>query len=422
MRVLLVLPAEKSIFNYLVPVTWALRTAGHEVHVASLPRFASTITQAGLTAVPVGHDRDPWRITENRPEERAALRAGVAAPYDLFDAPGSASWDYLRDGMTAAVNGWHRLTNFPMIADLVEYTRFWEPDLVLWEPLCYAGAIAAKACGAAHGRLLFGIDVFGATRVDYLRAHARQAPADRVDPLADWLGGYARKYGFDAGEDLAVGDFTIDQLPASLSLDAGLDTARVQFVPYGGAAVVPDWLKRPAERPRVALTLGLTATEVFGGYNVPLSEILLGLSSLDVEVVATVAQDVQELLPPMPPNVRMVPYVPWHALAPTCAAVVHHAGAATLATTARHPVPQLALHFHFDQPYLGRKLAEHGAGLEIHTGDATGGNVRDAVARLLTEQSFKDRAAALRDEIFALPTPNDLAGTLEELTAKHRTR
>jgi UDP:flavonoid glycosyltransferase YjiC (YdhE family) len=102
--------------------------------------------------------------------------------------------------------------------------------------------------------------------------------------------------------------------------------------------------------------------------------------------------------------------------------VVHHAGAATLATTARHPVPQLALHYHFDQPYLGRKLAEHGAGLAIHTGDTTGENVRDAVTRLLTEPSFTNRAADLRDEIFALPSPNELAGTLEELTAKHRTR
>ncbi|GAA4542227.1 DUF1205 domain-containing protein [Amycolatopsis samaneae] len=390
--------------------------------MACPPRFTGAVTQAGLTAVGVGPDRDPWRLSENRPAERAALRAGVAAPYDLFDAPGTASWDYLRDGMTAAVTGWHRLTNFPMITELVGYARFWQPDLVLWEPLCYAGAIAARACGAAHGRLLFGIDVFGATRVDYLRARARQAPAEQADPLADWLGGYARKYGFENGEDLATGHFTIDQLPASLSMDTGLDTERVQFVPYGGAAVVPDWLKRPAERPRVAMTLGLTATEVFGGYNVPLSDILLGLSELDIELVATVAEDVQRTLPPMPGNVRLVPYVPWHALAPTCAAVVHHAGAATLATTARHPVPQLALHYHFDQPYLGRRLAGHGAGLEIHTGDATGENVRDAVARLLTEQSFKDRAVALRDEIFAMPTPNELVGTLEALTAKHRTR
>jgi UDP:flavonoid glycosyltransferase YjiC (YdhE family) len=102
--------------------------------------------------------------------------------------------------------------------------------------------------------------------------------------------------------------------------------------------------------------------------------------------------------------------------------VIHHAGAATLATTARHPVPQLSLHYHFDQPFLARRLAEQGAGLEIHTTKATGDNVRDSVQRLLTEPTFRLRAKALADEIHALPSPGQLVPQLEALTTKHRTR
>jgi UDP:flavonoid glycosyltransferase YjiC (YdhE family) len=111
----------------------------------------------------------------------------------------------------------------------------------------------------------------------------------------------------------------------------------------------------------------------------------------------------------------VVSYVPWHTLVPTCTAVIHHAGAATLATTARYPVPQLALHFHADQPILARKLAQHGAGLEIHTTQATGASVREALLRLLTEPAFRNRATHLRDEIHALPTPNELVPQLEGL-------
>jgi UDP:flavonoid glycosyltransferase YjiC (YdhE family) len=101
--------------------------------------------------------------------------------------------------------------------------------------------------------------------------------------------------------------------------------------------------------------------------------------------------------------------------------VIHHAGAATLAATALHAVPQLSLHYHYDQPLLARKLADHGAGLEIHTTQVTGDNVRDAVQRLLTEPAFRERATALRDEIRSSPTPNQLVPQLEELTTKYRT-
>jgi UDP:flavonoid glycosyltransferase YjiC (YdhE family) len=183
---------------------------------------------------------------------------------------------------------------------------------------------------------------------------------------------------------------------------------------------VPSWLDQPARRPRVGLTLGTTATEQFRGYNVPVDDLVEELSTLDIELVATVADSQRHRLRRVPDNVRVVPYVPWHALVPTCAAIIHHAGAATLATTARHPVPQLALHHHFDQPFLGRRLAEHGAGLEIPATEATGANVRDAVHRLLTEPSFGRRAQALTDEIRGLPTPVELVPQIEALTRRYR--
>jgi glycosyltransferase (activator-dependent family) len=420
MRILLALTPEKSFFYYLAPLAWALRAAGHEVRVASAGRLAPVITGAGLTAVPIGRDRDPWRVVENDPAKLGAMRADVAPPYDVFADPDSASWDYLSSGMTRAVQGWHRLSNFPLIADLVEFARAWEPDLVLWEPLCYAGPIAAQACGAAHARLLWGIDVFGAIREAYLRRMAGQPGPDQHDPLTDWFAGYGRRYDFTPSPEMATGHFTIDQLPPSLRLDTRLETLLMQYIPYGGPAVVPAWLDRPADRPRVGLTLGTTATEQFKGYNVPLADIVEELSTLDIELVATVADSQRHLLRTVPRNVRVVPYVPWHALVPTCSAIVHHAGAATLATTARHPVPQLALHYHFDQPFLGRRLAEHGAGLEIHATEATGANVRDAVHRLLTEPSFGQRARALTAEIRALPTPAELVPQIEALTGKYR--
>ncbi|MBB6421389.1 activator-dependent family glycosyltransferase [Streptomyces sp. AK010] len=420
MRVLLAVNPEKTIFQYMVPLAWALRTAGHDVRVAGQPAFADVVTQAGLTAVPLGSDRNPWRITAHKPQARAEMRVGIPEPYDAFDDPAKSTWDYLKPGIHAAAKGWHRVSNFPIIADLVEFARSWKPDLVIWEPLTYAGPIAAKAVGAAHARILFGIDVFGGVRRRYLELKAQQPPSEQADPLADWLAGYGRTYGFDFTEDMLTGHFTIDQFPASLQTEApGLHYLRMRYVPYGGRAIVPDWLRDPPKRPRVALTMGLSATEIFDGYTISLQDILTALADLDIDIVATVADNERKHLTHIPDNAHLVPYVPWHALVPTCSAVIHHAGAATLATTSLTPVPQLALHYHFDQPILARKLADTGAGLAIHTSQATGPAVRHAVQRLLTEPHFHQAASRLTHEITTLPSPNELVPQIERLVETH---
>ena len=423
MRVLFAANTEKTVFKYMVPLAWALRTAGHEVRFASQPLFADQITQAGLTAVPVGHNVDLRRRLEELGADMEEQRAGIYPPYDAFTDPDKATWDYLKPGIAQATKDWHHFDNFPIIAGLVEFARQWQPDLVIWEPMTFAGSIAAKACGAAHARLLFGIDIFGGVRQLYRELNAAQPPEEQADPIADWLGAYARKHGSDFSEDMVTGNFTIDQFPRSLQVEADdLDYVRTQWVGYGGAAVVPKWLQKPVQRPRVALTMGLSATEVYTGYNVPFTDILDGLADLDIEVVATVAESEQAKLGTVPDNARIVSYVPMHALVETCSAIVHHAGAATLATAARHPIPHLSLHYHWDQPILADLLTQQGAGLDIHTTEVTGDNVRHNLQRLLTEPKFTERATALRDEMLALPTPNELVPQLEELTTKHRTR
>jgi glycosyltransferase (activator-dependent family) len=421
MRVLFVANPEKTIFLSMVPLAWALRTAGHEVRFAGQPGFAAEITQAGLTAVPLGHDRDPYRIARLTPGRVEAERAGLHPPWDVATDPANAVWDRMLLGHVDAVQLGHKPEYFPIIAALVEFARHWQPDLVVWEPLTYAGGIAAKACGAASARLLFGIDVFGVTRDHYRHLLAEQPPESRPDPLAEWLGSYGRRYGFEFSEDMATGHFTVDQFPASLQLAADLEYVPMRYVPYNGKAVVPRWLWEPTERPRVALTMGLTATDSFDGYAVPVQEILDATADLDIELVATIAEAEQRKLR-VPANARLVPFVPLHALAPTLSVAIHHAGPGTLATIALHGVPQLALPYSFDEPIFARNLVAQGAGLELGPDEISGQAVRDKLLRLLRQPHHRQRALALRDEMLAMPSPNQVVGRLEELTAKHRGR
>jgi len=421
MRILLATYPVKTIFQPMVPLAWALRTAGHEVRVASQPWFADEITRAGLTAVPVGRHNTDWRELADRfAEEVEAGRAGLPSPYDAaVTPPAELDWDTLRAGYQDMVELWHKRDNFPLVAGLVEFARQWQPDLVVWEAASYAGAIAARACGAAHARLLWSIDVFGVARERFLRLREQQPAEQQGDPLGEWLGGYARKYGFEFGEDLVTGQFSIDPLPDSLRMAAeGLDYVPVRYTPYGGRAVVPKWLQSAPARPRVGLTLGTSATEQFGGYTVSVQDILESLSDVDVEVVATVAESEQHKLGRIPDNARVVSFVPLDALAATCSVVINHTGPGTFLTTARHGVPQLNVPWDFDEPELARRAEAQGGSLVLR-GD--GHAVREPVLRLLHDPELRRGAAALRDDILALPSPNELVGRLEELTNKHRT-
>jgi glycosyltransferase (activator-dependent family) len=415
MRILFTTYSQRTHLFSMVPLAWALRTAGHEVRFACQPRFADEVTRTGLTAVPVdGHDTTWHRLAEANPDH---AEPGLPAPYDTaVMRPQDISRAAMLTGYRFMLALWHKVNNFPLIDGLVSYARQWQPDLVIWEPTTHAGALAAEACGAAHARLMWSIDVFGVTRENYLRVKGEQP-----DPLADWLGGYARKYGFDFTENLVTGQFTIDPLPDCLRMEAeGLHYLPYQYMPYGGTAVIPKWLHARPERPRVALTLGSTATEQFTGYTVDLAGTLRRLSELDIEVVATIAESEQHKLGTLPDNVRLVSYVPLDALAATCSVVINHTGPGTFLTTARHGVPQLNLPWDFDEPELARRSAQVGGSLMLQGGEVTGTAVIEGVRALLHDPAYQRGAQQLRSDIFALPTPNELVGQLEELAIKHR--
>ncbi|QFU89740.1 activator-dependent family glycosyltransferase [Amycolatopsis sp. YIM 10] len=428
MRILFATYPEKTHFLAMVPLAWALRAAGHEVRVASQPRLVDTITRAGLTAVPVGTDHGMDAVTKRflapefaarHPALYAKVRWGRLPPFDLPEDPARLTWEALRDGQKEAVPG-YRMANEPMVADLVAFARAWRPDLVFWEPVTYAAAIAARACGAAHARVLWSLDFFGRMRRHFLRLRRTRPEHDREDALGTWLAGLAGRYGVEFTEELLTGQFTVEQFPASLRMEVGLHSVPMRYVPYPGPAVIPGWLRHPPARPRVALTLGLSSAERFGGYSVSVRELLDGLAELDVEVVATVAESEQHKLTAVPPNARIVPFVPLPALLPTCSLVIHHAGFGTLCTTMLNAVPQLAIPEQEDALVSTLRVERRGAAVVRHVTELTGDFVREQARRLLAEPSFGAAAARLADEMLAMPTPAETVPELEKLAREHR--
>ncbi len=429
MRVLIAAQSEKTHFLGMVPLTWALRTAGHDVLVAGQPGLMDAVGSAGLTGVSVGSDYRMRKLLERRGSNGPEL--------DLSDTgPDALEWGRLLKGHRDLVTWWLRVINEPMIGDLVRLCREWRPDLVIWEPTALAAPIAAEAVGAVHARLLWSLDLLGTMRSHYLRVMAEQPPGEREDPLADWLGSHARRLGGEFTERMTRGYFTIDYIPGALRLPEP-DPVRyepmryepmryepMRYVPYNGRSVLPDWLRTPPEHTRVCLTLGTSATERYGGFTFPLREVLDGLGDLDAEVIATLPRAESERLGPLPPNVRPVEFAPLHALLPTCDAVIDQGGSGTFLTAVASGVPQVVVpHARmFDTRPLAERFQQLGAGRYVPPERADGASVTNALRDVLDDPAHTAGTHRLRAQLESAPAPGRIASDLREITERHAAR
>jgi glycosyltransferase (activator-dependent family) len=395
--------ASAHLYNF-VPLAWAFVTAGHKVRIASQPALASTLAATGLPGVTLGSDVDVYGLNDRA--------GGAEKPVEIFrHHPDSLSWDEMRHGYELFRYAMEAF-NDPLVDDLVRFARDWRPDLVVWDPLTFAGAVAARACGAADARLLMGLDVWTPMRQRYLKLLQEKPAGERVDPVGDWLAETLDRFGLAFDEEAVTGRWTIDQLPADLRSSATPGLVPMRYVPINGNTVVPAWLSEPPTAPRICLSLGISRGEFRDLRKITdkqAADIVAALAALDVEVVATLPP---EVIDPVPPNTRVVPYVPLHALLPTCAVMISHAGTGTSSNALLSGVPQVLAPSDFDTPLRAARLVELGAALTVGFDDITGAEVRDAVRRILDDESFQDSARRLQQQALAEPSPAEVAALL----------
>ncbi|MCX4483288.1 activator-dependent family glycosyltransferase [Streptomyces anulatus] len=423
MRVLiLTLPMVKSHLYVLAPLAWALRSAGHEVRVACQSDLTDAITAAGLTAVPVGVPMS------GAAEEVASTGSEAAPPPRPLSTSTPLQADYGGDDpwaeLDSAVNNFLRhCCPDQMLDDLVGFARSWRPDLVLWDWMTYAGAIAARACGAAHARVLGGTDAV----VQLREAWRSGVPGDtRQDPMRAWLEPLLDRYGCAFTEEAVTGQWTVDTQPEWAWSPGGPRRVPVRQLAYNGPSAVPRDLEAPPERPRVCVTMG--GSQRGGTYSEASPAALLeAVADLDVEVIATfTAADLRGHA--LPDNVRTYDYVPLSVLLPSCAAVVHHGGFGTMVSALESGVPQLVVPGEFwSNKWYGpvayaNGLQERGAGVYVADSDRlTPDLLRTRLKEVLDNPSYREAAELLRLEALGRPTPSAIVPTLEQLTAAHST-
>ncbi|MFF4732247.1 activator-dependent family glycosyltransferase [Streptomyces mirabilis] len=432
LRVLLVTGPWKSHLYQMVPLAWALQSAGHEVRVASEPGFVDSITETGLTAVAVGSDESLEERLRRIRGETAPKMAAAVPPFVADSLFHMGEGD--RDGLhweqlswllgTVLVPGmW--IVNDEMVEDLVGFCRFWQPDLMLSDVIAHAGAVAADVVGAAHARMVGWNDLFLRIRHDFLRAQQRQPAGDRLDPVREWYAGWARKYGREFSEEVVVGQFAINALPERWRLEPHEHTLSMQYVPFNGRSVVPSWLTEPPRAPRVLMTFGISRAswiDMLGMSAEHVQETLDSVADLDIELVVTLSNEERDQIRRVPANTRIVEFVPLNVLLPSCSAIIHHGGAGCFNGAMVNGIPQIVVEGSVDAIAKRTVLRETGAGLSLTLDEFSGERMREYVTRLLNEDAFHKGAKRLQQEALDQPTPGELVSDLERIAAEYRAR
>jgi MGT family glycosyltransferase len=123
-------------------------------------------------------------------------------------------------------------------------------------------------------------------------------------------------------------------------------------------------------------------------------------------------------LGPQPPHVRVEGYLPQAEVLPGCDVVVTHGGSGSVLGALAHGLPLVVLPMGADQPLNAARCEAVGVGRSLDALGATPADVRDAVAAVLHEPSYRRSAERLRDEIAALPEPAEALKLVEALYAR----
>lgn len=382
--------------NPTLAVVAELTGRGHRVSYATTDELAGAAGEAGARAV---------RYGPSGPAPSGAARSGQ---------PEEASPDLVR-GLSGQLR---ELTT--MLPPLISAFAGDPPDVVVCDPMCWAGrALAARCRVPAVTSITTMISdarwSLGPAGASFDPAHPRLprllAAASAV--LAHYQTGLTADQLLGGDGDLPV----IAYHPRAFEPCGGQFGPCVHFVgpclrsrPGGGT---PRW--RPAgDRPVVLISLGT----VFNRQPDLFRRCLDGLAGLDCQVVAALGGLGPAAVGPLPANAQGHEYLPLTEVLPWASVFVGHAGMTSTMEALSFGVPIAALPQMTEQRLNARRLVDLGLGRCLEPGGQTAGAVREAVTGLLHDAGARGRLDWMRAELDGAPGAPAAADVIEDAVTR----
>ncbi len=357
----------------LIPLAWALRSAGHKVLIATCGISINASVRAGLPVVNVAPGVDLTAVQERH-------RETFKYAYPPNGPDGSASETTLVFNELCEV----------MADGVIDAAERFRSDLIVYVPEAVTALIAASklqipsvffSIGLGHTPSLMN-ERYSTMRPIYERRNVPKLP----QPYA-W----------------------IDLTPRSLRPTSS-EGWPMRYIEYNGGGLVP--LERGSSKPcRVAVTLGTLVPSVCGLS--PFRAIIEAAKEVDAEFVIAYGAGSERDLGPLPANVRAGAWIGLDELSQSSTVAIHHGGFGTTLTMLGAGLPQLILPHGADQFFNAQLLQRRGAAFvpDQNTVNAA------AILSLLSDESLRAAAEDVAAEIGTMPTPADVAPQILRLIA-----
>ncbi len=390
MRVLFTTLPGAGPFHPLVPLAQTLQVAGHDVAFACARSYCPTVEAAGFRCFSAGYD---WLLSDREPvyvrvREMKAQRESPFSPLaDVF-----ASFLPVR-----------------MVPDLLSLVRSWSPDVLVRDPMEFAGCIAAECLGIPHTACgpLFA----------FWQGAWHHRPGEVAKPELDDL---RRAHGLPPDPDLVMLYrylYLAFLPPAFVGPDVQIPHT-VHFLrpisfDQSGTEGLPAWVAQLPKRPTVHASLGTIFHRTPGVF----PAILEGLCNEPINLILAVGRDQDPAQFGLhPPNVFIERYIPHTALLPHCDAVITHGGFGSVIACFNQGLPMVLIPLAGgDQSGNAERCVALGVGRVIAPDQRTPEVIRREVGKVLANSDYRERAVKLRDEIQQLPGPEYAMALLEKL-------
>ena len=368
----------------MLPLARALAEAGHDVAIASGEPVVGEAEAEGFAAFRVG-----LAIDSAEPLARHVRDLAASLPPSQVRA-------------FVFTELFVRVELEPRASDLFEVVEQWAPHVVVHDVAEFAAPLVATMVGIPYVEHSYG---------PAIENHVIRAAGDASAPF--WsshglaphpLGGLYRY-------------LYLDVCPPSLQVPEPVTGAvqGIRTVETQPSATRLPWLDALRGLPIIYITLGTVYNRNLGVFGA----LLDGLRDEALNVVVTVGkQNDPAALGPQASNIHVHRYIPQELLLPHCTAVVTHGGAGSLLGALAFGLPLLIVPQGADHFYNADRAIAAGAAVQLMPDRLTADSAREAVRVLLHDDTFRDAARRIKNELDAMPDAQQAVESLEQLTSR----